>query len=95
MNHPVAKNTELFRSIFFFWTKSIASFPSATWGRSLDRVAVCTNKYEKKHMGRSRYKTYENQAPHFLTCTVINWLPLFTRQDKNSPCAAQQSGGLT
>ena len=34
-------------------------------------------------MGRSRYKTYENQAPHFLTCTVINWLPLFTRQDNN------------
>jgi len=84
MNHPVAKNTELSKSIASkMVTIYIASFPSATWERSLDRVAVCTNKYEKKHMGRSRYKTYENQAPHFLTCTVINWLPLFTRQDNN------------
>jgi putative transposase len=32
-------------------------------------------------MGRTRYKIHENQAPHFLTCTVINWLPLFTRQE--------------
>jgi len=32
-------------------------------------------------MGRNRYKIYENQAPHFLTCTVINWLPLFIRPD--------------
>jgi len=29
-------------------------------------------------MGRSRYRMSE-QVPHFLTCTVINWLPLFTR----------------
>ena len=30
-------------------------------------------------MGRSRYQIYDNQAPHFLTCTVLNWIPLFTR----------------
>jgi len=30
-------------------------------------------------MGRSRYTIYENQAPHFLTCTVNNWIPIFTR----------------
>jgi REP element-mobilizing transposase RayT len=30
-------------------------------------------------MGRSRYRIYDNTAPHFLTCTVINWIPLFTR----------------
>jgi len=30
-------------------------------------------------MGRSRYSIRETQAPHFLTCTVINWIPLFTR----------------
>ena len=30
-------------------------------------------------MGRSRYTIYEDQAPHFLTCTINNWLPLFTR----------------
>ncbi len=30
-------------------------------------------------MGRSRYKVYEPTAPHFLTCTIINWIPVFTR----------------
>ncbi len=30
-------------------------------------------------MGRSRYSIRETQAPHFLTCTVINWIPVFTR----------------
>jgi len=30
-------------------------------------------------MGRSRYQIYNQQAPHFLTCTVLNWIPLFTR----------------
>jgi len=30
-------------------------------------------------MDRSRYTIYENQAPHFLTCTVNNWIPIFTR----------------
>jgi putative transposase len=28
-------------------------------------------------MARSRYKIYENQQPYFLTCTVVNWLPIF------------------
>ena len=30
-------------------------------------------------MGRSRYKIYQQDAPHFLTCTINNWIPLFTR----------------
>ncbi|HIJ94343.1 MAG TPA: transposase [Desulfuromonadales bacterium] len=30
-------------------------------------------------MGRSRYKICDTTAPYFLTCTVINWMPLFTR----------------
>jgi len=29
-------------------------------------------------MSRSRYRIYENQSPHFLTCTVVDWLPLFS-----------------
>ncbi len=29
-------------------------------------------------MTRSRYQIYENQSPHFLTCTLVNWLPLFS-----------------
>ena len=28
-------------------------------------------------MGRSRYNFIENQVPHFLTCTILNWIPLF------------------
>ena len=29
-------------------------------------------------MPRSRYKIYEHQHPHFLTCTVVNWIPIFS-----------------
>ena len=32
-------------------------------------------------MSRSRYKITDAQAPHFLTATVNNWLPLFTRPE--------------
>ena len=32
-------------------------------------------------MGRSRYKIYEPSAIHFLTSTIINWIPVFTRQE--------------
>ncbi|MEZ4529150.1 MAG: transposase [Desulfobacterales bacterium] len=28
-------------------------------------------------MGRSRYRFTNNRQPHFMTCTVVNWLPLF------------------
>lgn len=30
-------------------------------------------------MGRTRYKIYEPTHPHFITCTVLHWIPLFTR----------------
>ena len=30
-------------------------------------------------MGRSRYRILQSEHPHFLTCTVLNWIPLFTR----------------
>ena len=30
-------------------------------------------------MGRSRYRVLEDDAPHFVTLTVLNWIPLFTR----------------
>ena len=32
-------------------------------------------------MGRSRYKIHEPTHPHFITCTVLHWIPLFTRQE--------------
>jgi hypothetical protein len=30
-------------------------------------------------MGRSRYSITEPDKPHFLTCTLKEWLPLFIR----------------
>ena len=32
-------------------------------------------------MGRSRYTITEPDKPHFMTCTVMEWLPVFTRPD--------------
>ncbi len=32
-------------------------------------------------MGRSRYTITEPDKPHFLTYTVVEWLPVFTRQE--------------
>jgi len=30
-------------------------------------------------MGRSRYKFVDPKLPHFVTCTVLHWIPVFTR----------------
>lgn len=30
-------------------------------------------------MGRSRYKFTNPTLPHFMTCTVLHWIPVFTR----------------
>jgi REP element-mobilizing transposase RayT len=35
-------------------------------------------------MGRSRYKIIEEDKPHFLTCTTVNWLLLFTNPEIGS-----------
>jgi REP element-mobilizing transposase RayT len=32
-------------------------------------------------MSRTRYKIHDNSYPHFITCTVVEWLPVFTRKD--------------
>jgi putative transposase len=32
-------------------------------------------------MTRSRYRFEDGPAPHFLTCTVVGWLPVFTRPE--------------
>jgi REP element-mobilizing transposase RayT len=32
-------------------------------------------------MGRTRYQITNPNAPHFLTLTVLHWLPVFTRPD--------------
>ncbi|MCG6201392.1 REP-associated tyrosine transposase [Psychromonas antarctica] len=32
-------------------------------------------------MGRSRYKITQVDAPHFITLTVLHWIPVFTRPE--------------
>jgi REP element-mobilizing transposase RayT len=32
-------------------------------------------------MGRSRYKIYEPTDPHFITCRILHWIPIFTRTE--------------
>ena len=32
-------------------------------------------------MTRSRYRIYEDYYPYFLTCTIVGWLPVFTRPE--------------
>src|SRR5450830_478168 len=29
-------------------------------------------------MGRSRYKVHNTGKPHFFTCTIVQWIPLFS-----------------
>jgi len=35
-------------------------------------------------MGRSRYKIYEPTHPHFITCTILHWIPIFTNKESVS-----------
>jgi len=30
-------------------------------------------------MTRSRYRIFETEYPYFMTCTIVGWLPIFTR----------------
>ncbi|MGE4501906.1 MAG: hypothetical protein AB7D03_03445 [Thiomicrospira sp.] len=32
-------------------------------------------------MGRSRYQVVDKCLPHFVTCTVLHWIPVFTRTE--------------
>jgi putative transposase len=32
-------------------------------------------------MTRSRYRIFETEYPYFMTCTIVGWLPLFTRPE--------------
>jgi REP element-mobilizing transposase RayT len=32
-------------------------------------------------MPRTRYKVYDDAYPHFITCTIVEWLPIFTRRE--------------
>ena len=47
-------------------------------GILLARLCLLQTNASILFMGRSRYKFLE-QYPHFLTCTVVNWLPVFSQ----------------
>jgi REP element-mobilizing transposase RayT len=32
-------------------------------------------------MTRTRYRIFETEYPYFLTCTIVGWLPIFTRPE--------------
>ena len=32
-------------------------------------------------MSRSRYRIFETEYPYFMTCTIVGWLPVFTRPE--------------
>jgi len=32
-------------------------------------------------MTRSRYRIFETEYPYFMTCTIVGWLPVFTRPE--------------
>ena len=33
-------------------------------------------------MGRSRYKIHEPTYPHFITCTIVHWIPIFRKKER-------------
>jgi REP element-mobilizing transposase RayT len=56
--------------------EGFSSFPRSAWERTSRRSAS-----REVAMTRSRYRIYEDYYPYFLTCTVVGWLPVFTRSD--------------
>ena len=32
-------------------------------------------------MTRTRYRIHEDESPYFMTCTIVGWLPVFTRPE--------------
>ena len=51
------------------------------WECSPERSSVLINTASTNTMGRSRYTITEPDKPHFMTCTVMEWLPVFTRPE--------------
>jgi putative transposase len=53
----------------------IASFPNSVWERT-PRNSVSPQDFI---MTRTRYRFHDNKHPYFLSCTIVGWLPVFTR----------------
>ena len=50
-------------------------------GMRSETLRVVFSSQEPRPMGRTRYQFGEAPFPHFLTCTVVGWLPVFTRPE--------------
>jgi putative transposase len=67
----------------------LVSFPRFAWERASGRFAahvdcaaallLTSGGDHATAMTRSRYRIYDGDCPHFLTCTIVGWLPVFTR----------------
>ena len=60
-------------------SETVNSFPDSGWEcppEALPHLNPNTTTNQKNTMGRSRYHVLGTQ-PHFLTCTLVNWMPLF------------------
>lgn len=51
-------------------------FPSLAWEHTHAKL-----RFARSLMARTRYRIFETEYPYFLTCTVVGWLPLFTRRE--------------
>src|SRR5208283_6108947 len=59
----------------------VASFPTSRWERIAMKLCFTKNKLLGGTMTRTRYKIYNHQQPHFLTMTVVAWVPLFANPE--------------
>ncbi len=50
------------------------SFPSCTWGTHLSAKL----RFVEQHPMRSRYRVNDSRLSHFVTGTIVSWLPVFT-----------------
>lgn len=56
----------------------MCSFPCSAWECERDAPRLYSAGDE---MGRNRYKLFENGQPCFMTCTILNWSPLFADKE--------------
>ncbi len=72
-----------FQHLFSCSRVLVPTFHVGTPYRTLQRPILKTNCNPKRktQMARTRYKIYQKEAPHFLTCTTVNWLPLFSQPE--------------